>query len=78
MALSRYLPQSGRLPVGEWLRRHRLVCAVLALHLVVLIGLDLVPGRGDVATAVGTGAVGLALIVALSPLGRRTRAVAAT
>ncbi|BEP15694.1 hypothetical protein acdb102_40050 [Acidothermaceae bacterium B102] len=78
MASSRYLPQSGRLPVGEWRRRHRLVCAVLALHLVVLVGLDLVPHRGDTGTALGTGAVGLALVVALAPLGRRTRAVAAT
>jgi signal transduction histidine kinase len=51
---------------------------VLGLHLVILVGLDLVPRRGDAATAVGTGAVALALALAMAPTRRRTRALAAT
>jgi signal transduction histidine kinase len=78
MGLSIHLPRGDRLPVDEWRRRHLLVCAALALHLVVLVGLDLLPGRGDAATAVGTGAVALALGAAMSPIPQRVRALAAT
>src|SRR3954471_20081891 len=78
MAPSIHLPQGDRLPAYEWRRRHLLVCAALALHLVILVGLDLVPGRGDTATAFGTGAVALALAVAMSPVAQRARALAAT
>jgi signal transduction histidine kinase len=73
-----HLPRGGAVPPVEWDRRHRLVCAVLGLHLVVLVGYQLIPGRGDAPAAVGTGAVALALAAALSPLPRRLRGLAAT
>ena len=52
--------RSGFVDIGDWRRGHVLICTLLALHLVVLAGLDLVPGRGDAATAGGTGAVAFA------------------
>jgi signal transduction histidine kinase len=77
MQLTGRLPHGGRLPAAEWRRRHVLVCAVLAVHLVILVGLDVTPRYGDASTAVGTGVVAVALALAMSPLRRRVRSIAA-
>jgi signal transduction histidine kinase len=76
--LSTYVPRGGRLPDADWRFRHRVVCTVLALHLVILVGYGLLAADADVSAATGTGIVALALAVALAPLDRRSRALAAT
>jgi signal transduction histidine kinase len=54
------------------------VCAVLALHLVILVGYGLLARHPDGPASVGTGVVAVALLVALAPGNRRARALAAT
>ncbi|MDX6207565.1 MAG: two-component system, OmpR family, sensor kinase, partial [Frankiales bacterium] len=76
--LRSYVPRGAGLPEARWRLRHRLVCAVLALHLVILVGYGLLARTPDGPASVGTGFVALALAVALAPLNRRTRALAAT
>lgn len=73
-----HLPRGARLPEATWRARHRIVCAALALHLVVLVGYGLFAHDADGPASAGTAIVGLLLLAALSPLGRRARATAAT
>jgi signal transduction histidine kinase len=77
-ALSSFLPRGGGLPDASWRVRHRVVCTVLALHLVILVGYGLLAAHPDGAASVGTGVVAVALLVALAPGNRRTRALAAS
>jgi signal transduction histidine kinase len=76
--LRSYLPRGGGLPDRDWRARHRVVCAVLALHLVVLAGYGLLAAHPDGPASVGTGIVAVALVLALVPGTRRARALAAT
>jgi signal transduction histidine kinase len=76
--LKSYVPRGGTLPDADWRLRHRIVCAVLALHLVILVGYGLLAADPDAPAATGTALVALALGVALAPLERRVRALAAT
>jgi signal transduction histidine kinase len=76
--LSRHLPRGGRLPETDWRARHQLICAVLALHLVGLVGYSLLVDNPDHPAAIGTGAIVIALVLALAPLPRRARSLAST
>ncbi|MDX6201415.1 MAG: two-component system, OmpR family, sensor kinase [Frankiales bacterium] len=78
-ALRSYLPRGGGLPEATWQVRHRVVCAVLALHLVILVGYGLLATHPDGPASAGTGIVAVALGLALTtPLNRRARTLAAT
>jgi signal transduction histidine kinase len=77
-ALRSYLPRSTGLPEATWRGRHRVVCAVLALHLVILVGYGLLATHPDGPASAGTGVVTLSLVLALAPLNRRARTLAAT
>src|ERR1700712_1028487 len=74
----RVLPGSRELAAGDFRWRHRLVCALLGLHVPVLlaIGLDRegAAGRGVLDAALPLGL----LLLAVAPLPRRLRACSAT
>jgi signal transduction histidine kinase len=76
--LPTHLPHGVRLPDATWRSRHRIVCAALALHLVVLVGYELLAEHVDRHADAGTVVVAAALVLALVPIGRRWRAMAAT
>src|SRR4051812_26756803 len=76
--LPTHLPHGVRLPDATWRSRHRIVCAALALHLVVLVGYELLAEHADRHANAGTVVVAVALLLALVPIGRRWRAMAAT
>ncbi len=76
--LRSYFPRGRGLSDADWRFRHRLVCAVLALHLVILVGYGLLALHPDGPASVGTAVVAAALALALAPLDRRSRALAAT
>jgi hypothetical protein len=76
--LRSYLPHGAALPDPSWRVRHGVVCVVLALHLVILVGYGLLAVHPDGPASAGTVVVALALVLALAPLSRRARALAAT
>ena len=63
---------------ADWRHRHRLICSVLALHLVILVGYALLADHPNASASAGTAVVAVALGLALAPLTRRARALAAT
>jgi signal transduction histidine kinase len=74
---SGWLPRGRGLGRAEFDRRHRLVCAVLALHLPVLPAAALVGGEGPLGALLATAPLIVLLGISLAPLPRRPRAVAA-
>ena len=72
------LPGRGGLSESGWLPRHRLVCAVLAAHVVGLTCYALLAIHPDGVGSAGTGLAAFGLVVALTATGRRTRSLAAT
>jgi signal transduction histidine kinase len=73
-----WLPRGRELPGLDFAWRHRVVCAVVAAHVPVLLLLTLLRGRGVAAGLGGTALAGALLAVALLPLRRRLRSCAAT
>jgi len=73
-----WLPRGRALSEADFAWRHRFVCGVLALHLPVLLVLALVTGRGAAAAVLEVLPVMALGLVALGPIGRRQRALAAS
>src|SRR4051812_33291582 len=73
-----WLPRGRALSERDFARRHRIVCGLLAAHVPVLLVLTLVTGHGLGAAVVEVVPVAVLLAVALAPIGRTQRALAAS
>src|SRR3954454_19802521 len=73
-----WLPPGRALSEADFAWRHRVVCALLAAHVPVLLVLTLVTGHGLGAAVVEVVPVAVLLAVALAPIGRTQRALAAS
>jgi signal transduction histidine kinase len=74
----RWLPQGRALSDREFSWRHRVVCILLALHLPALVLLGVLTGHRPLESLVAVLPIAVLLAVALAPLGRRQRALAAS
>src|SRR3954453_6141128 len=73
-----WLPRGRALSEADFAWRHRFVCAVLALHVPVLLVLALTRGRGIGAAVLEVVPVVVLTAAALAPIGRTQRALAAS
>lgn len=76
-AAPRWLPRGGALPAADWDSRHRLILAILAVHLPVVLFFGLATGHGWV-SALDLVPIAALLAVGASPLSRRVRTLAAS
>ena len=74
----RWLPRGGELPDADWRPRHRLVCGALSLHLPVVFFYALSTGRPALQGLAETLPTAIMLGLAVLPLSRRLRALAAS
>lgn len=72
------LPGGVPLPESEWRSRHRLIVAVLVLHLPALFGYGMLTGNPALVTVAETAVVGVLLTVAAAPGARVRQSLAAT
>src|SRR3954470_3930767 len=73
-----WLPRGRALSERDFAWRHRVVCALLAAHVPVLLVLTLVTGHGLGAAVVEVVPVAVLTAAALAPIGRTQRALAAS
>src|SRR3954469_25782231 len=76
--LAGWLPQGRALTPMDFAWRHRIVCALLALHLPAIMIVTVLTGRGPLHGLTEVTPIAALLGVALSPLSRRTQALAAS
>lgn len=74
----RWLPRGGALPRADWWPRHRLICVVLALHVPALLGYARVTHHAWSRGLLEVAPIAVLLGVALLPVNRRLRALAAS
>src|SRR3954447_16113894 len=73
-----WLPRGRALSEADFAWRHRFVCALLALHVPLLLLLALTTGRGIGAALLEVVPVAVLTAAALAPIGRTQRALAAS
>ncbi|MCW2573237.1 MAG: integral rane sensor signal transduction histidine kinase [Frankiales bacterium] len=73
-----WLPQGRALSDAEFAWRHRIVCALLALHLPAIAVITVLTGRGAVHGLLEVTPIAILLLIALAPIARRSQSLAAS